>query len=189
MDIKNIIIFASGNGSNFEAIAQAIMDKKINAKIGYLVCNNPSAFVIERAKKFQIPTLIINQKDFNSKQEYEQYILNELGNIKIDFIVLAGYMLIIGNTLLALFPNKIINIHPSLLPAFKGKNAIKQAFDYGVKYTGVTTHYVDNGIDTGKIIAQRVLEITSDIDLNNLSEKIHNIEHDLYILTLQKICE
>lgn len=187
MEIKNIVVFASGNGSNFEAIAQAIIEKKLKANIGYLVCNNPSAFVIERAKKFNIPTLIINRKDFISKEEYELFILKKIANLKIELIVLAGYMLIIGNILLAHFPNKIINIHPSILPAFKGKDAIKQAFTAGVKFTGVTTHYVDSGIDTGKIIEQRRVEITSNINLKELEEKIHNVEHSLYIYTLQKL--
>ncbi|MCL2610746.1 MAG: phosphoribosylglycinamide formyltransferase [Defluviitaleaceae bacterium] len=176
--MKKLCVFASGNGSNFEAIAKEI-------PVSLLVCNKPNAKVIDRAEKLGIETYIVDTK--KPKEIFETEIISKLNEYDIDFIALAGYMRLIGPTLLNAFENKIINIHPTLLPSFVGKDGIKRAFDYGVKITGVTVHYVDSGMDTGKIIAQVAILIEQDDTLETLSEKIHKEEHKLYVKVLKEM--
>lgn len=176
----NIALFASGSGSNFQAIVDAIEKEKLPITIALLVCDNPSAFVIERAHKHQIETLVLNPKSFNNKEEYEQVIVNELVSKNIAWIFLAGYMRIVGETLLQAFHNKIVNIHPALLPSFPGAHGIKDAYDYGVKIFGVTIHFVDKGVDTGKIIDQESFKINGNESLDEIETRIHQIEHQLY---------
>jgi phosphoribosylglycinamide formyltransferase-1 len=177
---SNIALFASGSGSNFQAIVDAIENEKLPIKIALLVCDNPSAFVIERAHNHHIETLVFNPKSFQNKEEYEQMITNELVLRNISWIFLAGYMRIIGKTLLQSFPNKIVNIHPALLPAFPGAHGIKDAFDYGVKVFGVTVHFVDEGVDTGKIIDQESFKVIGNESIDDVESKIHQVEHQLY---------
>ena len=183
---KHIALFASGNGSNFEAIAQACIAGRLNAQIVLLVCDKPDAFVIKRAEKFNIPTFAFRPKDYASKAEFETEIVKRLNENKVEWVCLAGYMRLISDVLLDAYAGKIINIHPSLLPAFKGAHAIQEAFDYGVKITGVTTHFVDQTMDGGKIIAQ-VPVPTEGLSLEELEEKIHAVEHKLYVETIDKL--
>ena len=184
---KNIAIFASGSGSNFQAIAESIVRKEINANISLLVCDNPNAIVLERSKKFCIDFFVCSPKNFNNKQSYEEAILHKLKEYQIDFIALSGYMRIIGKTLLNHYEGRMVNIHPSLLPSFPGATAIKDAFDYGVKVSGVTIHWVDSGIDTGKIISQKAVYLDCNDTLESFSQKIHAVEHILYSETLSKL--
>lgn len=176
----NIALFASGSGSNFQAIVDAIEKEKLPITIALLVCDNSSAFVIERAHKHQIETLVLNPKSFKNKEEYEQVIVNELVNKNVTWVFLAGYMRIIGKTLLQAFHNKIVNIHPALLPSFPGAHGIKDAYDYGVKIFGVTIHFVDEGVDTGKIIDQESFKINGNESMDEIETRIHQIEHQLY---------
>lgn len=185
--IPNIALFASGSGSNFQAIADAILNKKLEATIALLVCDNPQAFVIERAQNLQIETLVLNPKNFSSKTEYETFIAQKLLDLNIQWIVLAGYMRIIGPTLLAQFPNKIINIHPALLPSFPGAHGIRDAYEYGVKVFGVTIHFVDSGVDTGTIIDQESFKMEQPMTIDEVEEQIHKIEHQIYPKVLQKL--
>ena len=182
--MKKLAVFASGTGSNFEVIAKSITNGELNAEITLLVCDKPQAMVIEKAKKFGINTLIIEPQNYENKKSYEKIILTACKNANVDLIVLAGYMRLIGNTLLDEYPKQIINIHPSLLPAFKGKDAISQALDYGVKVTGVTIHFVDAGMDTGEIISQSPLVISENMDLE---ASIHKIEHELLVQTIKQL--
>lgn len=177
--MTNIAVFASGSGSNYEAIQQAINDGAINATVKLVVTDKPNAYVIERAKKFGITVLALSPKDFDSKAAYEAAILAELQKLQVEWLVLAGYMRLVGSTLLGAYPNHIINIHPSLLPSFPGKDAIGQAMAHGVKITGVTVHYVDEGMDTGRIIMQRAVDVV-DGDREATEHKIHAVEHILY---------
>ncbi|MCL2572736.1 MAG: phosphoribosylglycinamide formyltransferase [Defluviitaleaceae bacterium] len=181
--MKNIAIFASGNGSNFEAIATA----NINAKIKLLICDKPGATVIARAERLGIPALIYNPKDYPNRAAYEEQILTNLKDAEAEYIFLAGYMRIIGSTLLEAYEGRIINIHPSLLPEFPGLDAISKAFSSGVKQTGVTIHYVDAGVDTGPIIAQEAVDILPGDTLEALEARIHQVEHKLYISVLKEI--
>ncbi|WP_291291323.1 phosphoribosylglycinamide formyltransferase [Enterococcus sp.] len=183
-----IAVFASGNGSNFTAIADAIRDGEVKgATLALMFTDNASAFVLERAKEAGVPTLHLSPKDFASKADFEAALLHELAKHSIELIVLAGYMRIVGPTLLAAFPKKIINLHPSLLPSFPGKSGIADAYNYGVKVTGITIHYVDSGIDTGPIIAQEVVEIESEDTLESLEAKIHQLEHRIYPAVIAEI--
>ena len=181
-----IAVFASGYGSNFEAIAGAASAGDIPAEVALLICDRPSARVVEVAREKGIHTFVFSAKDYASKQEYERAIVTECQNAGVELICLAGYMRIVGEELLAAYEGHIINLHPSLLPSFKGARAIEQALEYGVKAFGATIHYVDASLDGGRIIAQRAVEY----DGNNLEEitaKIHAIEHELYIQTIKKL--
>ena len=178
--IRNIAVFASGNGSNFEAIVRACKENKIEgATVSLLVCDRHDAYVLERAKRLDIKPFVFDLKSYSSKKEYEQNILNVLRDNDIHLICLAGYMRIVGDTLLEAFPNRILNIHPSLLPSFKGAIAIIEAFEFGVKVFGVTVHLIDNTIDGGTIIAQRAFEYHGD-SLEEVEHRIHEIEYQLY---------
>jgi len=178
--MKKIAVFASGNGTNFQAIIDAIENGKLFAEIAVLVTDKPECFAVKRALNHNIPVFSINTNNYTSKEEYEKKIASYLFEKNVSLIVLAGYMRLIGEVLLAAFPNRIINIHPALLPAFPGKNSILQAYNYGVKVFGVTVHYVDEGIDTGKIIAQDSFISVGTETLQEIEQKIHAIEHKLY---------
>ncbi len=183
----NIAIFASGNGSNFQAIAQAIQEGKIqNAEIKILIVDHKDAYAIQRAQALHIPYKVFLLKDYQSKKEYEEAILSTLKEESIDLICLAGYMKIISETLLSAYGNKIINIHPALLPSFKGAHGIQDAFDYGCKVFGVTIHYVSKELDGGKIIAQRAFDYDGN-DIEELEKKIHEVEHVLYPETINRL--
>ena len=181
-----IAIFASGNGSNFEAIARAAIGGEIEVEVAILVCDRPSARVVQIAQQLGIDSFVFSAKDYSSKQEFEQEIINRCNEAEVELICLAGYMRLVGETLLGAYEGKIINIHPSLLPAFKGKDAIKQAFDYGVKVYGCTIHYVDNSLDGGKIISQSAIAYDGN-NIEELEQKIHSEEHTLYINTIREL--
>jgi phosphoribosylglycinamide formyltransferase 1 len=185
--MKRIAIFASGSGSNFQSIVDSVKKGQLDAEVALLVCDKPGAFVIERAQNENIPSFIFSPRNYEDKAAFEREILKELQARDIDFIVLAGYMRLIGPTLLQAFSNRIVNIHPSLLPAFPGKDAIGQAFRAGVKVTGVTIHYVDEGMDTGPIIAQRAVDVLDDDSWETLQQRIQACEHELYPLVIQKL--
>ncbi|MFP5108364.1 phosphoribosylglycinamide formyltransferase [Neobacillus sp. C211] len=183
-----IAVFASGTGSNFSAILESINSKKINnVEVVLLVSDRPEALAVQKARDERIPVFTFLAKDYSNKQAYELGILDELTQRKVDFIVLAGYMRLLGNVLLQAYDRKIINVHPSLLPAFAGKDAIGQALDYGVKVTGVTVHYVDEGMDTGPIIAQQAVTIDSDETKETLIIKIQEQEHRLLPEVIQRL--
>ncbi|MBT2217450.1 phosphoribosylglycinamide formyltransferase [Virgibacillus dakarensis] len=183
MERKKAAVFASGAGSNF----QAMMENKLVCDIVLLVCDKPGATVIDKAKKFGIPVFVFDPKQYPTKLDYEQEILAKLQFAEAEWIFLAGYMRIIGPTLLKHYRKKIINIHPSLLPAFPGKDAIDQAYVAKAKTTGVTIHYVDEGIDTGPIIAQRQVEILPGDTKETLKMRIQRVEHQLYPQVINQI--
>lgn len=185
--MKSIAIFASGSGSNFQAIIDAIQEGKLDAQVNLLVCDQPNAFVIERAKNAGIPSFVFQAKQYKSKEAYETEIIQELNKRDVEFVVLAGYMRLIGSVLLKEYQGRIVNIHPSLLPAFPGKDAIGQAIRAGVKESGVTVHFVDEGMDTGPIIAQESVSIDANDTSESLQPKIHAIEHNLYPAVLQTL--
>lgn len=184
--MKKIAVFASGSGSNFQAIQEAIERGELQAKIEVVITDKPGAFVVTRANNFGIPVLELAPKTFDTKAAYEEAIIAELRARDVEWIVLAGYMRLVSDVLLAAYSNKIINIHPSLLPSFPGKDAIGQAMDHGVKVTGVTVHYVDEGMDTGKIIAQVAVNVV-DCDREATEALIHQEEHKLYTATLNQL--
>ena len=183
--MKKIVVFASGSGSNFESIVKKLHHN--SCEVALLVCDQPDAYCLERAKNFGIETLQLSLKHFKSKVEYEEEILKHLKKIDPDLIVLAGYMKLIGETLLSEYEGKLINIHPSLLPAFPGKDGIGDALRYGVKVMGVTVHYVDSGVDTGKIIDQESFKREEEETSEESREKIHAIEHRLYPSVIERL--
>lgn len=178
-------IFASGAGSNFEAI----MDHHdtLGCEIVALICDQPQAAVIQKAQDKGVPAYVFDVTTYASREIYEQELLKVLKMLEIDWIFLAGYMRIIGKTLLDVYEGQIVNIHPSLLPQFPGLDAIGQAIKAGVEKTGVTIHYIDEGIDTGPIIVQEELMIAPDDTKETLQRKIQAIEHQLYPKTIKQL--
>ncbi|SMF60002.1 phosphoribosylglycinamide formyltransferase [Paenibacillus barengoltzii] len=175
-----IAVFASGNGSNFQNLLDATRSGELDAEIVLLVCDKPKAFVVERARQAGVECYLFDPKAYARRGDYEAEIAAELDKRQIDLVVLAGYMRLLTSVLVEPYAGRMINIHPSLLPAFPGKNAIGQAWEYGVKVTGVTVHLVDGGMDTGAVVAQAAVEITADDTLETLEAKIHATEGRLY---------
>ena len=187
--MKHLAIFASGTGTNFVAIAQACAKGIIQADVAVMVCDRPGAAVIDRARQMGIETFVFSPKDYADKAAYEAEIVQLLDSKKIDLVCLAGYMRIVGETLLQAYEGRIINIHPSLLPSFKGAHAVEDAVAYGVKVYGITIHWVNADLDGGKIIAQRAFpyEGSDPAEVHRIGQKI---EHELYVETINKIlCE
>ena len=176
----NFAVFASGNGSNLQAIINSLQKGEIKANLSLVVSNNPKAFALQRAEGAGIKTLVLNPNDYLNRQSYDREIIANLKEDHIDFIVLAGYMLILSSVFIKKYHNKILNIHPSLLPAFKGIQSIKDAVLYGAKVTGVTVHFVDEKMDHGPIILQEALRILPADTVEILEKKLHAIEHRLY---------
>lgn len=189
MEQLRIAVFASGQGSNFQAIVDAAASGELDVQIELLVCDRPNAPVIERANRAGVPTKLIRPREYPSREAYEAEIVAELQGRQIDLVVLAGYMRLLTNTLVDPYYGRMINIHPSLLPAFPGVDGVRQALDYGVKVTGATVHFVDNGMDTGPIIAQRAVDIREDDTEATLLERIHVVEQELLIGTIRLIRE
>lgn len=175
-----VAIFASGNGSNFEAIAGSDELRNLGLKIELLVCDQPNAHVIKRAEKYHIPVFVNQLSDYANRGEYEQAIIDKLMPLKIEYIFLAGYMRVVTPVLLGAYPNHIINIHPSLLPKYSGLEAIERAYAANEPVTGVTIHYIDEGVDTGPIIKQmKVVRLKNDTEAS-LESRIHQTEHQMY---------
>ena len=173
-------VLASGRGSNFQSIIDEIEAGSLNASISLLITDNPDAYVIERAKKQSIKHLYLNPHDFKSKNDFYTRIAKELVKRDVDLVILAGFMRIVGKPLIEAFPNRIINIHPALLPAFPGLHSQKQAVDYGVRVSGCTVHFVDEGMDTGPIIIQAAVVVSPDDTEDTLSERILRLEHKIF---------
>jgi phosphoribosylglycinamide formyltransferase 1 len=186
----NIAVFASGYGSNLQALIDYQKKQGFgNGNIVLVFSNNADAFALERAKKNDIVAKTFSPQSYSSRKEYDDAIGIMLEQNRIDLIVLAGYMLLLGPTLINKYKNRIINIHPALLPSFKGTHGIKDAFDYGVKITGVTVHFVDEGLDSGPIILQEAVRIEQDETIEEIEENIHAAEHKIYPLAVKYFCE
>lgn len=183
---KHLAVFASGEGTNFEAIAQACADGTLNAEVVIMVCDKPGAAVVGRARRFGISSFIFSPHDYPSKADYEKEIVARMDALKVDLVCLAGYMRIISDELLGAYGGRIINIHPSLLPSFRGAHAVEQAVEYGVKVYGITIHYVDAVLDGGRIIAQKAFEYDGN-DPAEVHRRGQVIEHQLYIDTIKKL--
>ncbi len=173
-------VLASGYGSNLQAIIHACRKKKIRADLALVVSDKKQAFALARARKAKITTLYLNPRLFSTPEDFDRALLSALRKEKIDFIVLAGYMRILSKNFVRTYKNRILNIHPALLPAFKGAQAIKDAFVYGVKQTGVTIHFVDEQVDHGPIIVQDQVAVKDTDTFNRLEGRIHRLEHRLY---------
>ena len=172
-------IMASGSGSNFEAVAKAIADGKLNAEIKVLIYNNPNAKVRSRGEKYNIPTVLINHREYAQREDLDRHIVSTLKEYDVEWIVMAGWMRVITQVLLDEFPNRAINIHPSLLPSFKGIRAIEQALAAKVKITGCTVHLVSLEVDSGKILMQAAVPVLPEDTLETLHAKIQVQEHNI----------
>ena len=184
-----LAVLVSGNGSNFQALVDAIEAGRIpNAQIVCLISNKADAFALERAKNHGITSLVLDHKSYPNRQAYDVALVDLLHQHQVDLIILAGFMRLLSPTMIDTFPNAIMNIHPALLPAFPGLDAQKQAFEYGVRYTGCTVHFVDSGTDTGPIILQSVVPILESDTLDSLTQRIHGEEHRTYVEAVRLFC-
>lgn len=182
-------VLASGSGTNLQAIIDAAEKGEISAKVGVVISDKENAYALERAKKHNIPGYFVDFKSFPSKKEYEKKILEILKEHNVELVILAGYMKIVGETLLSAYPNRIMNIHPALLPSFPGLEAWKQAIEYGVKISGVTVHFVDEGMDTGPIILQAAVPVYEEDTPQTLLSRIHQEEYKIYKKAIQLFAE
>jgi len=172
-----------------KAIHQAILKKQLNAKLKLVICDNPQAGGLEYTRQQEIPSLVMKKDPQESRNLFDQRLIKIIKGSSADLIVLAGYMRLLSSEFVTSFANKIVNIHPSLLPSFPGLHAQRQALEAGVRYSGCTVHFVDEGCDSGPIIDQRVVPVLADDDEEKLSARILIEEHQLYSYCLQKISE
>ncbi|HJE20211.1 MAG TPA: phosphoribosylglycinamide formyltransferase [Aliicoccus persicus] len=182
-----VLVFASGRGSNFVNLVK--QSKKFNYRVIALIVDNPEAPAIEAAKKLDIPYYVVMRQMDETKARHEEKIKSYLETIPFDYIALAGYMRILTSEFVKRYNKRVINIHPSLLPAFKGPSAIEDAFNYGVRVSGVTIHYIDEGIDTGEIIEQEIVYVDDDETLESFKRKIHELEHELYPKVIHRLIQ
>ena len=190
----NIAVFISGGGTNLQAIIDAVKENKINGKIKLVFSNRKNAYGLVRAQNESIDTFYLNRKKFFSNEEYDEGILEELNRKNIDLIVLAGYLNILSSKLVSKYSNRIINIHPSLIPSFcgdgfYGENVHKAVIKSGVKFTGATTHFVDENVDTGAIILQDVVPIFINDDFETVAKRVLEIEHKILVKTVKAFCD
>jgi phosphoribosylglycinamide formyltransferase-1 len=178
---SRIVVLASGRGTNFQAIIDASESGRLSGEVVGLVSDNPNAAAPERARRHGIPQVVVERKSYPSKREFECGLREAVRQFSPDLVVLAGFMRLLGRDFLDEFSEKVINIHPSLLPAFRGLDAQKQALEYGVRYTGCTVHFVDEGTDTGPIIGQRVVPVMPDDTEDTLAARILVEEHSLMV--------
>lgn len=184
-----LAVLASGRGSNFLAIQGAIENGRLDADICLLISDQALAPALERARELGIKALFVDPKAFPGRDAYESELVRHLQGEEIDFLVLAGYMRLVGGVILNAYSHRVLNIHPALLPSFPGLHAQRQAVEYGVKYSGCTVHFVDLGMDTGPIIKQAVVPVEDDDTEDSLAERILAQEHRLYWQVLQLLAE
>ena len=180
-------VLASGNGSNFEYIIKSIQNNQLNAEITILIVNNPDCLAIKKAIKYKIPYVIINHRDCQSRLEHDMLVLKKLEDLSVELVVMAGWMRIVGEELINRYINRLINIHPSLLPSFKGINAIQQAIDERVSISGCTVHYVKKEVDSGSIIIQAAVPIKEKDSKETLKKRIQHMEHIILPLAIAKV--
>lgn len=175
-----LAVLASGRGSNLQAIIDAVGRGELPVKLVLVLSDNPRAQALERARTAGIPTVVVRREDYRSRRDFNLEILRWLRRYQVDLVALAGYMRVLSPEVVRAYPNRIMNIHPSLLPAFPGLEAQRQALEYGVKVTGCTVHFVDEGVDTGPIIIQRAVPVREDDTAESLSGRILEQEHQIY---------
>jgi phosphoribosylglycinamide formyltransferase-1 len=186
---KRIAVIASGRGSNFQAIIDEIQGGRIPADCVALITDNPKAYALERAEKAGIPGIIIDYASFPSRELYECALLAAMQKVNADLFVLAGYMRILGSSIVRMFPGRMVNIHPALLPSFTGLHAQRQAVEYGVKVAGCTVQFVDESLDGGPIILQRCVPVLAGDDEDSLASRILEEEHVCFPEAVRLFCE
>ena len=180
-------ILASGDGSNFEHIIKSIKNKKLHAEISILIVNNPKCLAIRKAVKYDIPYKIINHRECSSRREHDILVMQKLEEFSVELVVMAGWMRIAGEEIINRFENRLINIHPSLLPSFKGVDAIQQAMDNNVTITGCTVHYVQKEVDSGSIIIQAAVPLKENDSKETLKKRVQDMEHIILPLAIGKV--
>ncbi len=173
-------VFVSGNGTNLQAIIDAVKSGEIKADLALVFSDRRSAYALKRAEAAGIKTLCLVRKDYATPQSFERDIVISLKEEGVDFIVLAGYMKVLSSFFIKTYPNVILNVHPSLLPAFKGARGIKDTFTYGTKVAGVTIHFVDDMMDHGPIILQQAFRVDKKETLKSLEARVHKVEHQVF---------
>lgn len=188
MSIK-LGVLLSGSGTNLQAIIDRIAEGTLDASIELVVSSRPSAYGLKRAEAAGIQTMTLSKEIYADPITADEVIASMLKRAEVDYVIMAGYMRMVHEPILAAYPNRVVNLHPALLPSFKGAHAIQDAFDYGVKVTGVTVHFADDKYDCGPIIAQQALVVDESWDVDELEAHIHEIEHVLYPDTIQLLSE
>ena len=178
--MTSIAVLVSGNGTNLQAIIDSVNNGYIPAKIAVVLSDEKRAFALERAKKAGIDTVVLDKKDFKTREDFDREVVKQLKKKNVELVVLAGFMRLLSPYFIDEYRNRIINIHPALLPAFKGAHGVKDALEAGVKVTGVTVHFVDEHLDGGPIILQKTVEIKEDDNEETLLERVHKEEHRIY---------
>ena len=182
-------VLISGSGTNLQAIIDRIAAGALDAEVAIVISSRPSAYGLKRAEAAGIQTMSLSKEVYADPITADEVIASTLVREKVDYVIMAGYMRMVHAPILRTFENRVVNLHPALLPSFKGAHAIQDAFDYGVKVTGVTVHFADDKYDCGPIIAQRALPVREDWDVDTLEAHIHEIEHELYPDTIQLLAE
>lgn len=186
---KTVSFLVSGRGSNFHAVAKAIIKGEIPAQLGIVISDKPGVKALDIAHELSMPAFFVNPKDYATRQDHEKAMIALLQKYNTDLVVTAGYMRLLTPYFVNEFKNRIINIHPALLPSFPGTHAQKQALDYGVKISGCTTHFIDEGTDSGPIILQRAVPVNDDDTEDTLSARILKEEHQILIESVKLFCQ
>jgi phosphoribosylglycinamide formyltransferase-1 len=179
-DGRTLGVLISGRGSNLQAILDAVREGRLDARVGVVVSNRAGAQGLERANKSGVPTVVVDHKAFDAREAFDRRVLEELQKYEVDIVCLAGFMRLLSPTLVRAFPNRILNIHPALLPSFPGLHGQRQALEYGVKVSGATVHIVDEELDHGPILAQAAVPVMAGDTEESLSARILEEEHRLY---------
>ena len=189
MNKVKIGVLVSGSGSNLQSIIDQIEQGRLQAEIKVVISNNPKAYALERAARRHLAVQVVSQLDFQKREDFDRQMTAALQACDVELVVLAGFMRVLTPLFLGSFPGRIMNIHPALLPAFPGLHVQQQALDYGVKFTGCTVHFVDEGVDTGPIIIQAVVPVFDDDTADTLAARILREEHRIYPQAIQLYAE
>lgn len=182
-------VLVSGSGSNLQSLIDHIEQGTLDAEIRLVLSNNPQAFALERCRKHGIPIAVVDHRDFTSRELFDGRMIEILNAAGVDLVVMAGFMRILSREFFRAFPLRIMNIHPALLPAFPGMHVQQKAVDYGVKFSGCTVHFADEGVDSGPIIIQAVVPVDDEDDAESLAAKILKQEHRIYPQAIQYYAE
>jgi len=178
-------VLVSGSGSNLQSIIDNVEKGTLDAVIKIIISNNPDAFALERAKNHNIPAAVIDHRDFDNREQFEQHMVDVLNSYGIELVIMAGFMRVLSPLFLRAFPKKIMNIHPAILPSFQGIHAQQRAFDYGVKFSGCSVHFADEGVDTGPVIIQSIVPVLDDDTADTLQQRILKEEHRIFPQAIQ----
>jgi phosphoribosylglycinamide formyltransferase-1 len=181
-------VWVSGTGTNLPAILLAVRECRLHAEVSVVISNKPGVLALERAERARVPTICLPHKEYASREEFDAALVHALREAGVELVVLAGFMRLLTPTFLDAFPMRVVNIHPALLPAFPGVDAQRQAVEYGVKITGCTVHFVDEGTDTGPIVAQRAIAV-EEADVDSLRQRLLKVEHELLVDALELIAK